>query len=82
MKKSHARIASAWECRNCDQAGPVRRGAGSVPLVLRICHTVDAATLYSQAGELTMDPAVAPFGVLPDQPEDQGRDIPAGRRAA
>ena len=28
VKKSLARIASAWECRNCDQAGAVRRGAG------------------------------------------------------
>ena len=45
VKKSQARIASAWERRNCDQVGPVRRGAGSMPLVLRISHTVDAATL-------------------------------------
>ena len=45
VKKSHARIASAWERRNCDQVGPVRRGAGPMPLALRISHTVDAATL-------------------------------------
>ena len=45
LKKSQARIASAWERRNCDQVGPVRRGAGSMPLVLRISHTVDAARL-------------------------------------
>ena len=45
MKKSHARIASAWQRRNCDQVGPVRRGAGPMPLILRISHTVDAATL-------------------------------------
>jgi hypothetical protein len=45
VKKSHARIASAWERKNCDQAGPVRRRAGSMPLALRISHTVDAATL-------------------------------------
>ena len=45
MKKSQARIASAWERRNCDQVGPVRRGAGSMPLALRISQTVDAATL-------------------------------------
>ena len=46
LKKSQARTASAWERRNCDQVGPVRRGAGSMPLVLRIIsHTVDAATL-------------------------------------
>ena len=28
VKKSHARIASAWERRNCDQVGPVRRRRG------------------------------------------------------
>src|ERR1019366_6499525 len=44
VKKSHARIASAWERRNCDQAGPDRRGAGSIPAFLRISHAVDAAT--------------------------------------
>ncbi len=29
-----------------------------------------------------MDPAVSPFGVLAGQPEDQGLDVPAGRRPA
>ena len=43
MKKSHARIASAWERRNCDQPRPVRRGAGSIPALFRISHAVDAA---------------------------------------
>ena len=37
-------MASAWERRNCDQVGPVCRRAGSMPLALRISHTVDAAT--------------------------------------
>jgi hypothetical protein len=45
VKKSHARIASAWERKNCDHVGPVRRRAGLMPLALRISHTVDAATL-------------------------------------
>jgi hypothetical protein len=45
VKKSLARIAPAWERRNCDQAGPVRRRAGLMPLALRISQTVDAATL-------------------------------------
>jgi len=44
VKQSQARIAPARERRNCDQVGPVRRGAGSMPLALRISHTVDAAT--------------------------------------
>jgi alpha-tubulin suppressor-like RCC1 family protein len=29
-----------------------------------------------------VDPAVAPFGVLPGQPEDEGLDVPAGGRPA
>jgi hypothetical protein len=43
VKKSHARIASAWECKNCGQVGTDRRGAGSIPAFLRISHTVEAA---------------------------------------
>jgi hypothetical protein len=54
LKKSQARMASAWERRNCDQVGPVRRGAGSMPLALRISHTVDAA-------RLTPRPASSPW---------------------
>jgi hypothetical protein len=53
-EKSQARIASAWERRNCGQVGPIRRGAGSIPLVLRISHTVDAATV-------TPSPASSPW---------------------
>jgi hypothetical protein len=53
VKKSHDRIASAWERRNCDQAG-----------------------------QLAVDPAVAPLGVLSGQPEDEGLDGPAGGRPA
>ena len=45
VKKSLARIAPAWERRNCDQAGQVRRRAGLMPLALRMSQTVDAATL-------------------------------------
>src|SRR5689334_2178785 len=44
VKKSHARIASAWDRRNCDQVGADRRDAGSIPAFLRISHTVEAAT--------------------------------------
>ena len=44
MKKSQARIASAWERRYSGQAGPLRRGAGSMPAFFKISHTVDAET--------------------------------------
>src|SRR5258707_674994 len=54
-------MASAWERRNCGQVGPVRRGAGSMPLALRISHTVDAATL-------TPSPASSPWILRYPQP--------------
>jgi hypothetical protein len=60
--------------------GSARRGVDpGVPqdLPCRRCRS-----LYSRAGQLAVDPAVAPFGVLPGQPEDQGPDGPAGRRPA
>ena len=43
-EECRARMASAWERRNCDQASPASRRPGSMPLALRISHTVDAAT--------------------------------------
>ena len=80
VKKSHARIASAWERRNGDQEGPgpARRGvdSGFLPnLPHRRCRY-----LHSQAGQLAVDPAVAPSGVLAGQPEQQCPDVPAGGR--
>jgi hypothetical protein len=45
-RKSHAMIACAWAARNCRQVGPARRGAGSMPAVCRISHTVEAAIAY------------------------------------
>ena len=35
-RKSTARIPAAWAVRNCRQAGPARRGAGSMPAARRI----------------------------------------------
>ena len=46
MKKSSARIPYAWDRRNSAHPGPSRRGSGSIPASLRICHTVDGATVY------------------------------------
>jgi len=53
-EESRARIASAWECRNWDQAGLVRRRAGSRPVALRISCTVEAGTF-------TPSPASSPW---------------------
>ena len=44
-KKSTARIVFAWASRNARQVCPDRAGAGSMPASLRICYTVDGATL-------------------------------------
>jgi hypothetical protein len=53
VKKSSAKIPCAWdrrnsgtpELRNSGQPGPSRRGAGLIPALLRICQTVDGATV-------------------------------------
>ena len=45
VKKSVARIASAWERRKLTYVGLVRRGAGSIPALFTIAHTVGDATL-------------------------------------
>jgi hypothetical protein len=45
VKKSSARIPCAWDRRNSAHPGPSLRGAGSIPASLRICHTVDGATM-------------------------------------
>src|ERR1039458_5887727 len=60
--------------------GPPRCGVDAVgleDLPYGRCRDLD-----SQAGQLAVDPAVSPSGVLPGQPEDQGLDVPAGRQAA
>ena len=78
MKKSHARIASAWERRNCDQVGAVRRGAGSIPAFFRISHAVEAAIFTPRPASSPWIRRYPPSGVLAGQPEDQGLDVPAG----
>jgi hypothetical protein len=54
VKKSSARIPCAWDRRNSAHPGPSRRGAGSIPALLRICHTVDGATVMPS-------PAISPW---------------------
>jgi hypothetical protein len=82
VKKSHARIASAWERKNWDQAGPVRRRPGSMPLDLRISQTVDAATLTPRPASPPWILRYPPRGILAGQPPDQGLDVPPGGRPA
>ena len=43
MREIGREDAAGLRGRNCFQAGPVRRGAGSIPASCRICHTVQAA---------------------------------------
>jgi hypothetical protein len=62
------------------RSGPARRAAGS-----RLRQNVPRRRrryLHSPAGQLAVDPAVPPSGVLPGQPQDQGPDGAAGRRPA
>src|ERR1017187_7804341 len=59
---------------------PPRRGVDSgFPQRLPDCRR---RYLYAQAGELTVDPAVPPSGVLAGEPEDECPDVPLGRRPA
>ena len=44
VKKSHAMIPWAWADRNCRHVGPDLRGAGPIPAVCKISHTVEGAT--------------------------------------
>src|ERR1019366_5999371 len=60
--------------------GPPRRWVDSGLLQNLPCRR--RCYLHSQAGQLAVDPAVAPFWVLAGQPEDQGLDGPAGSRPA
>ena len=46
VEEATARIVVACPVRNARQVCPARLGAGSMPASLRICHTVDGATLY------------------------------------
>jgi hypothetical protein len=79
VKKSHARIASAWERRNSDQVGPVRRGAGSIrpPSGSPIPST---PRLALPARPARRGSCGSPSRVFAGQPEDQGPDVPAGGR--
>ena len=54
MKKSSARIPCAWDRRNSAQPGPSRCGARSIPALLRICQTVDGATVHRCTTTLTL----------------------------
>jgi hypothetical protein len=55
------------------RTGPARRGADAVGL--EDLPYGRRRYLGSQSGQFPVDPAVAPVGVLPGQPEDQGPDV-------
>ena len=48
--------ASAWALKNSAQVGPVRLGAGSMPLARRSLRTVVAPTIDPELPQLTLDP--------------------------
>jgi hypothetical protein len=51
---------SAWECRNYDQVGHVRRGVGAGAAGLEDLSHGRRRDLDSQVGQLAVDPAVMP----------------------
>jgi hypothetical protein len=48
-----------------------RFGAGSTPLRRRIAHALEGVRTCAHGGQLAMDPAIGPGGVLPGQPRYQ-----------
>ena len=76
VKKSQA--TAAWECRNCDQVTSDRSGAGSMPLVLRICHTVEGRDVVAEADEFAVDATVAPGWVLGREAEGESTYLRGG----
>ena len=63
MKKSHARIASAWERRNCGQVGPVRRARGIDAADPEDLPPGGRCDLYAESGQLAVDPANPQLGL-------------------
>ena len=63
-------------------ARPSRRGAGSMPASLRICQTVDGATVTPSAASSPWTAAVTPRLILTRQPKHQRPDTAARRRAS
>ena len=45
VEEALARIVFAWASENARQVCPARLGAGSMSASLRICHTVDGASV-------------------------------------
>jgi hypothetical protein len=72
VNKSQARIASAWERRNCGQVGPVRRGEQSPvrPVQLRPARLppLQDGKLMAQHQDLRCLPRL----VTPRQPRPRG----------
>ena len=67
------------ERRNCDQVGPVCRGAGIDAAGREDLPHGGRCDLYAESGQLAVDPAIPPAGVLTGQPADQRPDVAAGR---
>jgi hypothetical protein len=68
VKKSSAGIPCACDRRNSGQPGPSWRGAGSIPALLRICHTVDGAYRDAEPGLLAMNAVTRSAGPAAARP--------------
>ena len=59
-----SQATAAWDRPNCDQVTLGRVGAGSIPAVLRICQTVDAAMVQTKPYQFAEDAAIAASRIL------------------
>jgi hypothetical protein len=78
-EESRARIASAWERRNCGQVSPVRPRRGIDAAGLEDLPHGGSCNLYAPPGQFAVDPAIPPAGVLASQPPDKCPDVAPGR---
>lgn len=62
--------------------GPARRGAGESPAAARIRRIVPSPDPVPQAQQLTLNPAIAPAGILPRQLLHQAAHLVRDRRSS
>jgi hypothetical protein len=65
-----ANMAKAWARRNSDHVGPIRRGAGPTGAAEHV-RDGRGGDRDAQLEQLSLDPQVAPSGVLSGHPNDQ-----------
>ena len=77
--KSQARMPSAWAARNCRQLCPPRCGAGSTPGPAQDQPHGRGRQPMAEPGQLAVDSAVTPAGVVRGHPQHQLPDARPGQ---